>query len=579
MKRLILLSVSLFFFTFLSFSQKAPFTTFNKTVKLCDTCSGYQQEITGVVETNEGLMVYGNAFNHYTVLGNIYNTNLSFDTIYWKHILGSDTVSYHLSKMIRLKNKSGYLLAGIYGIPDSIGFFHRSFLMKLDTSGTILWQKQYVSDEDPDSQSTLYDVVESLDNGYLLTMYSNTKGIIIKTDSNGVKQWQAVTGQPSTTTYLRSCITTVDSGFLIGGSISNGIYYGEALVFKYSKDGDYEWVKSFGGPYVDYGTVLTRGNNGDTYYGSYLYTTKVVGWGYFDAGEMRLFEIDGDGNVLFEKRIGDTSSRLSPESIHQFDNSNLVVTGTSVYLDTAWMYFLSPDGDSVWFEPFLSKLDSVSNYGFLSSSIINGGVVGCGMADNYWGNFDRRGWLVKTDMYGCMNNISILLQPLDVVAKIHNNVRLEISAYSVDSISYQWYKDTTMIEGATDSVLVLENFLPPDEGFYFCHLTNSCETIKSDTIKVFTHLGVDQHRTGSLLSVFPNPAGSFVILKSGAFFRGEVEVSIIELNGKIVRKVSLSGFEAGEQIKMDVSGLPSGTYIINVKSSKLTDNTLFVKSQ
>ena len=579
MKRLTLLFASLFFFTFLSFSQNAPFTTFNKTVILCDTCSGNQQEINGVVETNGGLLVYGNALYNYTVLGNIYNTNLNFDTIYWKLTLGSDTESYYLSKMIRLNNKRGYLLAGTYGIPDSIGFYHRSFLMKLDTSGTILWQKQYVSDEDPDSQSNSYDVVESYDHGYLLTMYSNTKGIIIKTDSNGVKQWQAVKSQPYTGTYLKSCITTADSGFLIGGFTSNNVYYGDALVFKYSKNGDYEWGKSFGGSYVDYGTALTRSNNGNKYYGSYLYTTKVVGWGHFNAGEMRLFEIDGDGNVLFEKRIGDTSSILSPESIHQLDNNNLVVAGTSIYFDTAWMYFLSPEGDSIRFKPFLSELDSVERSAFLSSSIINGGIVGCGVADKYWENFDRRGWLVKTDIYGCMNNISILMQPLDVVAKIHYNIRLEISAYSVDSISYQWYKDTTMIEGATDSVLVLENFLPPDEGFYFCHLTNSCETIKSDTIKVFTHLGVDQYATGNLFSVFPNPAGSFVILQSGAFFRGEVEVRIVDLNGKIVRKTLLSGFESGEQIKMDVSGLPSSIYVISVKSSKLTDHSLFVKSQ
>ncbi len=583
MKRFILLSAGLLCFTFLSFSQKAPFITFNKTFELCDTCVDLvQQEIGGAVETNGGLIVYGNVYAGYTTLGMIYKTDLNFDTIYWKQTLGSDTNYYTLNRMLGLQNKNEYLVAGTHRWSDSIDYYYQSFLMKTDSSGNIIWRKQYGLDEDPDYKSSLRDVVLSYDKGYLLAATSNNgQSIIIKVDSLGNKQWQAIIEQPGYYTDLISCVETPDSGFLVGGRVSDGIFSGEALVYKYSKDGDYEWVRSFGGPYVDGMVELAMSNEPGVFFGSYVYTTRVHGWGYFDAGELRLFKLNSEGNVLFEKAIGDTNLVMIPESVHQLENNNVLIVGSRGYIHTGWMYFISPEGDSVKFEPFEAYGDSSDNCVFINGSKINGGVLVSGYADKDDGftTTERRGWVVKTDMYGCMNNISILSQPYDVIAKLHNTTNLEINAYSVDSISYQWYKDTTMIEGATDSILTIENFLPPDEGFYFCYLTNSCETIKSDTIKVFTHLGLDEYDADKLFSVYPNPGTDYVVIKSGAAFTGKVEVSIITLNGKVLKKTISSNFNKGQKVSIDLSNIAAGVYIIQVKNNQMTGNSLLVKEE
>jgi hypothetical protein len=113
---------------------------------------------------------------------------------------------------------NGFILAGSSYL-NAIGADCDIFLMKTDSVGNAMWCKMYGDI----FVETAYDVIQTTDEGYILTGYTNSYGfgtddaILLKTDSIGTLQWAKTYGTGAGE-YGNSVIQTEDGGYAIVGS-------------------------------------------------------------------------------------------------------------------------------------------------------------------------------------------------------------------------------------------------------------------------------------------------------------------------------------------------------------------------
>lgn len=156
--------------------------------------------------------------------------------ISWQRTYGGS--GQELLRDIKQTSDGGYIVAGhsnsnISGdkTQNSQGL-HDFWILKLDNSGTIQWQKTYGGSAD----DAAFSIAQAADGGYIVGGWSqssvsgdktqNCQGLddywILKLNSSGNLQWQKTIGG-SDEDFLNSIIQTTDGGYLCGGSSSSNI--------------------------------------------------------------------------------------------------------------------------------------------------------------------------------------------------------------------------------------------------------------------------------------------------------------------------------------------------------------------
>jgi len=80
--------------------------------------------------------------------------------------------------------------------------------------------------------------------------------------------------------------------------------------------------------------------------------------------------------------------------------------------------------------------------------------------------------------------VSITTQPASAAADAGNSVSLRVEATGTAPLSYQWYKDTQAISGATDPILALYACTLADAGSYHAVVTNPAGSLSSATVSL-----------------------------------------------------------------------------------------------
>lgn len=163
----------------------------------------------------------------------------------------------------------GYIVAGFAASNDGDVTGNHGlndyWLVKLDSSGNLVWQKTYGGLQDDEAHS----VQQTNDNGYIIagTSYSNTDDVtgnhgasdfwIVKVDSTGILEWQKALGG-SNLDESNSIQQTLDGGYVSAGNTfsNNGdvtLYHGgvDYWVTKQDSDGNLVWQKILGGTNFD----------------------------------------------------------------------------------------------------------------------------------------------------------------------------------------------------------------------------------------------------------------------------------------------------------------------------------------
>jgi len=149
---------------------------------------------------------------------------------------------------VRQTTDGGYIVAGHtdFAVGGSLGDI---WILKLDSSGNILWQKKYGGS----SKDRARSIQQTTDGGYILTGHTWSYGAgykdtwVLKLDSGGAVQWQKTYGGSAKDT-AQSIQQTTDGGYIVAGSTESfGAGLEDVWVLKLDSGGNIQWQKAYGG--------------------------------------------------------------------------------------------------------------------------------------------------------------------------------------------------------------------------------------------------------------------------------------------------------------------------------------------
>ena len=364
----------------------------------------------------------------YLIVLIISNAKLSAQpNIEWQKNYGGS--GYNWVESIQQTTDGGYIVSGLSESNDgdvsgNNGGFD-AWIIKLDISGNLEWEKNYGgSDED-----IALSIQQTIDGGYIIAgrtksnngdVEENQGGVdawIIKLDTSGNLEWEKTYGGSGWEATL-SIQQTTDGGYIVGGwSESNDGDVGgnqggvDAWIIKLDISGNLEWEKNYGGSMEDaicsiqqttndgyIAAGITKSNDGDVEENNGKYDYWIL-------------KLDVTGNIEWEKSYGG-SDWDGASSIQQTTDNGYIVAGRTG----------SNDGDvggaDGWFDYWILKLDTEGNLewekkyggsGWDAAHSIqqtkDGGYIAAGVSDSNDGdvggdNEEKDAWIIKLDVEG-----------------------------------------------------------------------------------------------------------------------------------------------------------------------------------
>jgi len=233
---------------------------------------------------NHGYDIQQTADNGYIILGInsenqicLIKTNSNGEEQWMKTLTDEGT---HYTISLDVTSDGGYIVSGWVTTTDTSGY--DALLIKTDDVGQIEWTKTYGGSDYEDC----YDVIQTDDGGYLLACNSKSYvdsykiPLLIKTDSNGVKEWEKTFGgQPYDS--LTSLIESSDNDYILTGQTGDiEIPYADVWLLKFT--GDSLPIENESVPTID-NLVDNQEING---------TIKIRGTASLDELEYTVIQID-----------------------------------------------------------------------------------------------------------------------------------------------------------------------------------------------------------------------------------------------------------------------------------------------
>ena len=324
--------------------------------------------VAGSIESNNGDVTGNHGGWDYWVVKLDSNGN-----IIWQKSLGGSGIDE--AQSIQQTTDGGYIVAGISDsndgdVTDNHGYFNY-WVVKLDASGNIIWQKSLGGSGIDEAQS----IQQTTDGGYIVAGMSSSKNgdvtgnhggwdyWVVKLDASGNIIWQKSLGGTGED-YTFSIQQTSDTGYIVAGysdfndgDVTGNHGNGDYWVVKLDANGNIIWQKSLGGsswdvanciqPTGDGGYVVagvSSSNDGDV-------TGNHGGWDYWVA------KLDANGNIIWQKSLGG-SGNDEAKSIQQTTDEGYIVAGVSYSNDgdvtgnhgngDNWVVKLDANGNIIW---------------------------------------------------------------------------------------------------------------------------------------------------------------------------------------------------------------------------------------
>lgn len=211
------------------------------------------------------------------------------------------------------------------------------WVIKIDTAGTIIWQKSVGgSDFDcassivgtPDGGCALMGFTRSV-NGDFSISYGQTDYCAVKLDSAGNVQWAESYGGGGTE-WGRCINRTNDNGYILcghtrsgnSGLVTGGHGWEDYWVVKIDSLGAFEWQKALGGSDYDWGYCVIQEPSGDYLVcGQTDYADGDISTTYGNS-DIWIVKLDSVGNIVWDKSIGSSHYEdVGFSIIHTFDGS------------------------------------------------------------------------------------------------------------------------------------------------------------------------------------------------------------------------------------------------------------------
>jgi len=403
---------------------------------------------------------------------------------------------------------SNYVICGLRY--DSTEGAADTYLLKLNTSGEIIWNKQI----DGGFNDWSYDFKYTKDNGFIITGYnydstfSSSKISLIKTDSLGNMLWQKLFGGASYD-YAYSIDIASDGGYIIGGkTYSFGAGGSDLFLLKTDSTGDSLWLKTFGTIANDW-----FGNAVTTLDGGFILSGRL---GQDQNGkDAYLVKTDSTGNIEWEGFYGRGSGLDRFYAVRQLPDSSYIAGGTtrdyneSPWKPRGWLIKLNSNGDSLWSKTYTYYGGQTDDYVEDINITNDGGFIICGYVVNNSLPSKNDLWLVKTDSMGCVDTSCLItgisgLPIINVhqpIIQIQPNPFVQKTTISVKNIETSVYKETLTLKlydvlGKQIKVSYTLQIINKDSltiklqkgdlksGLYFFKITNEVKTFATGKLMV-----------------------------------------------------------------------------------------------
>jgi len=224
----------------------------------------------------------------------------------------------------------GYIVAGW---TDSFGAGGTdAWVLKLDANGNVQWQKTYGGTYDDYANS----IQQTSDGGYIVAGRTYSFGAggtdvwVLKLDSSGNVQWQKTYGG-TYDDYANSIQQTSDGGYIVAG-VTKSFRAGNAdvWVLKLDASGNVQWQKIYGyepGDFIPYSRNDSANSIQQTSDGGYI----VASYGNFGLDRTvrsKVLKLDANGNVQWHKTYGGYNYD-SANSIQQTSDGGYIVAGVT----------------------------------------------------------------------------------------------------------------------------------------------------------------------------------------------------------------------------------------------------------
>jgi len=236
--------------------------------------------------------------------------------IEWERAFGSGQPDYGFS--LEQTNDGGFVLAGYTFETENSG----GLLIKTDSNGDIIWNRYF------NDASWIHSVQQTNDGGFILAGMTNDMGsglddfILIKTDSNGLEEWSYPYGG-SADDIARCVSQTSDGGYIIVGQTSSfGSGLDDGWIVKTDANGIEEWNQAYGGSSNDaFNAIELTDDNGFIITGYKNVTGSIYedGW---------LMKINVNGDLDWEQTYQFTD-HTKGYSVNQTIDQGFVIAGTS----------------------------------------------------------------------------------------------------------------------------------------------------------------------------------------------------------------------------------------------------------
>jgi hypothetical protein len=295
----------------------------------------------------------------------------SLGTIVWQKCLGG--TGFERANDIKQLPDSGFIIAGYSDsfdgdVTNVHGFYDDYWLVKLDKTGSIEWQK-CLGGSDTDWGMS---VTNNYNNGYAVVGEANSSDgdvslhhgstdlWVAKTDSIGNLQWQKSLGGLDYE-FAGQIIPTLDNGFFVSGTTNSpdgdvtGYHgLGDGWVIKLNGAGTIVWNKAIGGSAGD--AIKSMKPTHDQAYiliGSSQSNDFDVSGNHGNT-DFWLVKMDSIGNIIWQKCFGGSNADFGLSASTTSDGGYVLTgaTGSNDGQVTTWL-----GGSDIW----IVKTDSLAN--------------------------------------------------------------------------------------------------------------------------------------------------------------------------------------------------------------------------
>lgn len=279
--------------------------------------------------------------------------------IQWQKTLGGSGAE--MARSIRQTSDGGYILAGhTYSNDGDVQGNHGDmdfWIIKLSSAGDISWQKTLGGSQADEA----YDICQSRDGSYFVAGTSNStdgdvlsttqtfseKCWLLKLSSTGSIIWQKTIDSGASP---QAICPTKDGGFVLTGS-KRVETQSDFWAARLSKSGKLLWEKSFGGPYYDFANGICQTKDGGfALVGSITEKTEDAALKVPYRYKGGVYKLNAKGDIQWQKTLGEGSAN-GISSICQSKNGDYLLGGYQITAPAAadcWVLQLDPKGDIRW---------------------------------------------------------------------------------------------------------------------------------------------------------------------------------------------------------------------------------------